>query len=146
MWICQQCKIEIGDGFDRCWSCGTGRDGTPSINPEEFQNIKKGFDVVLVVLSGLEKEDFQAIKENIDGLLKKLKILNDLRKSGIPCDTDYLNKSLKGALRCANDVHAKYVLILGEDELKKNMITFKDMSTGEQKELRLENLIQELKC
>ena len=75
-----------------------------------------------------------------------LKILNDLRKSGIPCDTDYLNKSLKGALRCANDVHAKYVLILGEDELKKNMITFKDMSTGEQKELRLENLIQELKC
>ncbi len=74
------------------------------------------------------------------------KILNELRKSNIPCDTDYLNKSLKGALRCANDVHAKYVLILGENELKKDIITLKDMSSGEQKELALQNLIKELKC
>ncbi|MFA4854213.1 MAG: histidine--tRNA ligase [Candidatus Omnitrophota bacterium] len=75
-----------------------------------------------------------------------LKILNDLRASGIPCDTDFLNKSLKGALRCANDAHAKYVLILGDDELKKNIIALKDMSTGEQKEVALQNLTGELKC
>ncbi len=74
------------------------------------------------------------------------KILNELRKCGIPCDTNYLNKSLKGALRNANDAHAKYVLILGEDELKKDIITLKDMSSGEQKELALQNLIKELKC
>lgn len=75
-----------------------------------------------------------------------IKILNELRNFGIPCDTDYLNKSLKGALRYANDAAAKYVLILGEDELKKNIITLKDMSSGEQKELALQNLIKELKC
>ena len=75
-----------------------------------------------------------------------LKILNDLRKSGIPCDTDFLNKSLKGAMRCANDSQAKYVLILGDDELKKNIIALKDMSTGEQKEVALQNLTGELKC
>lgn len=75
-----------------------------------------------------------------------IKILNELRNSGIPCDTDYLNKSLKGALRCANDAAAKYVLILGEDELKKNIITVKDMSSGEQKELTLQDLAGKLKC
>jgi histidyl-tRNA synthetase len=75
-----------------------------------------------------------------------IKILNELRNSGIACDTDYLNKSLKGALRCANDAAAKYVLILGEDELKKNIITLKDMSSGEQRELVLQNLSEELKC
>jgi len=75
-----------------------------------------------------------------------LKILNDLRASGISCDTDFLNKSLKGAMRGANDTGAKYVLILGEDELKKNIITLKDMSTGEQKEVALQNLSGELKC
>ncbi|TAM40643.1 histidine--tRNA ligase, partial [bacterium] len=75
-----------------------------------------------------------------------LKILNELRQSGIPCDTDFLNKSLKGAMRSANDANAKYVLILGDDELKKNIITLKDMSTGEQKEAALQNLIGELKC
>jgi len=75
-----------------------------------------------------------------------LKILNDLRNSGIPCDTDFLNKSLKGALRAANDSAAKYALILGDDELKKGVITLKDMSTGEQKEASLQNLTRELKC
>jgi len=75
-----------------------------------------------------------------------LKILNGLRASGIPCDTDFLNKSLKGALRCANDAGAKYALILGDDELKKDIITLKDMSTGEQKEVALKDLAKELKC
>jgi len=75
-----------------------------------------------------------------------LKILSGLRKAGIPCDTDFLNKSLKGALRSANDVQAKYVIILGDDELKKNVITLKNMATGEQKEVALENLTGELKC
>jgi len=74
------------------------------------------------------------------------KILNSLRLNGIPSDTDYLNKSLKGAMRAANDAHAKYVLILGDDELKKNIITLKDMASGTQRELTLENLIKELKC
>ena len=75
-----------------------------------------------------------------------LKLLNQMRKSGISCDTDYLNKSLKGAMRAANDAGAGIVLILGEDELKNNIISLKDMSTGSQKEVALQNLIEELKC
>jgi histidyl-tRNA synthetase len=75
-----------------------------------------------------------------------LKILDTLRKNNIASDTDYLNKSLKGAMRAANDAQAKYVLILGDDELKKDIITVKNMSSGAQKELTLENLIKELKC
>jgi len=75
-----------------------------------------------------------------------LKILSDLRKAGVACDTDYEGKSLKGAMRTANDAGAKFVLIIGEDELKKNIVTLKNMSSGEQKELKSEELIKELKC
>ena len=75
-----------------------------------------------------------------------LKILSQLRAKGITCDTDYLNKSLKAAMRAAYDAGASTVLILGEDELKKNIISVKDMSTGRQKEIPLENLSEELKC
>lgn len=75
-----------------------------------------------------------------------IEILNQLRQSGIACDTDYLNKSLKGAMRQANDAKADSVLILGDDELKNNTITLKDMSKSTQKEVRIENLIGELKC
>jgi len=78
--------------------------------------------------------------------LAGLKLLSQLRKSEITCDTDYLNKSLKGAMRAANDAKAGTVLILGEDELKKKAITVKNMSSSTQKEISLDNLIEELKC
>ncbi len=75
-----------------------------------------------------------------------LKLLNQLRKSEITCDTDYLNKSLKGAMRAANDAEASTVLLLGDDELKKNTITVKNMSASTQREISMDNLIGELKC
>ncbi|MFA6129735.1 MAG: histidine--tRNA ligase [Candidatus Omnitrophota bacterium] len=75
-----------------------------------------------------------------------IKILNQLRLSGIPSDMDYLNRSLKAAMRAANDAGARYVLILGEDELKKNVISLKDMSNSTQREINIEELTKELKC
>ena len=77
--------------------------------------------------------------------IEGLKLLNNLRGIGIACDTDYEGKSLKGAMRTANDLKACCVLILGEDELKKNIITLKNMANGEQKEINLTDLIMELK-
>jgi len=74
-----------------------------------------------------------------------LKILDELRKNGIACDTDYEGKSLKGAMRAANDLGASFVVMIGEDELKKNVVTLKDMATGEQKEINQESLVDELK-
>lgn len=78
--------------------------------------------------------------------LTGLKLLNDLREAGIASDTDYEGKSLKGAMRKGNDLGARYVLLIGEDELKKNIVTVKDMVSGEQREVKPEKLIAELKC
>ncbi len=74
-----------------------------------------------------------------------VKILNQLRASGIPSEMDYLGRSLKAAMRAANDAGARYVLILGEDELKKNVISLKDMLNSTQKEINIEDLTKELK-
>jgi len=75
-----------------------------------------------------------------------VKLLADLRSKGIPADSDYEGKSLKGAMRKANDLSAKFVLIIGDNELKNNSITLKNMLSGEQKEVNLNDLIKELKC
>jgi len=77
--------------------------------------------------------------------IRSLKLISDLRVAGISCDTDYENKSLKGAMRRANDLSAKFVLIIGEYELKKDVVTLKDMVSGEQKEVKKEDLISVLK-
>jgi len=75
-----------------------------------------------------------------------LKILNQIREAGFIADTDYLNRSLKGAMRSANDAGATSVLILGDDELKQGTISVKDMAKSTQKQVPLQNLIEELKC
>jgi histidyl-tRNA synthetase len=49
-------------------------------------------------------------------------------------------------MRAANDAGAKFVLILGEDELKKDIISVKNMSDSTQKEVSIKNLTRELKC
>ncbi|MFA4842316.1 MAG: His/Gly/Thr/Pro-type tRNA ligase C-terminal domain-containing protein, partial [Candidatus Omnitrophota bacterium] len=77
---------------------------------------------------------------------ESVKLLNNLRKNGISSDTDYENKSLKAALRKANDLNARFVLIIGEDELKKGAVTLKDMVSGEQKEVKAGDIFEELKC
>jgi histidyl-tRNA synthetase len=74
------------------------------------------------------------------------KLLAELRKNNIPADTDYENKSLKGAMRRANDLGAGKVLIIGDNEIEKGVTTVKDMASGEQKEVKSEDIIKEIKC
>ena len=72
-------------------------------------------------------------------------LLATLRQRGIASDTDYEGRSLKGALRRANDLSARYVLIIGEDELKKGVVMLKDMVSGEQKEIKIEEVVDKIK-
>lgn len=43
----------------------------------ELKKIKKGIDIALVVLPGLEKKSFQEIKEVVNEIFKKAKIVNN---------------------------------------------------------------------
>jgi histidyl-tRNA synthetase len=76
---------------------------------------------------------------------ESLKLLENIRDAGIPASTCLESKSLKGAMRQADDLQARFVLIIGEDELKKNVVTSKDMVSGVQKEVSYQDLIKELK-
>lgn len=71
---------------------------------------------------------------------KSFELLHDLRKSGLSCDMNYFNKSLKSQLKYADSVNAKYVLIIGDDEMKKNVATVRNMKTNEQTEVKYEDL------
>jgi len=75
-----------------------------------------------------------------------LKLLAELRRNNITSDTDYENRSIKGAMRQANDLGAGKVLIIGDKEIEQGTITVKDMVSGEQKEIKSEDIIKEIKC
>ena len=71
------------------------------------------------------------------------KIVNDLRYEGISALTDLGGRSLKAQMKYANKKNALYTTVLGEDEVNKGEITVKNMDSGEQTVLSLENFSEE---
>ncbi len=72
-------------------------------------------------------------------------ILENLRKNGITCDMDYSNKSLKAKMRLADKLKARFVLIIGDDELKSREYILRDMSSSEQYSVKKDNLLEKLR-
>lgn len=73
------------------------------------------------------------------------RLCNGLRINGVSSDMDYQNRSLKAQMRQANRRGAKYVAILGEDELQKDVIILRNMADGQQREIKINNFIDEVK-
>lgn len=76
---------------------------------------------------------------------RAFRLLQKIRNTGLSADMDYSGGSLKSQMRIANKIAARYTVIVGEEELSKNMIILRNMQTKEQKEVNLGNLINELK-
>ncbi len=71
-------------------------------------------------------------------------ILQLLRKAGLKAEIDYEGRSLKAQMRAANKMNSKYVIILGEDEVKKGVVTLREMASGEQFEVQLDRVVEEM--
>ena len=74
-----------------------------------------------------------------------LKVMQDLRAANISCDCDFSIKSVKNQFKSANKRNSKFALILGEDELKMNSCKLKNMDTGEEKEIPLDKVFENIK-
>jgi len=70
-----------------------------------------------------------------------IKLLNDLRNSGIAADMAYGDRALKGAMKAADKSGAQYCVVLGENEISSGKFEIKEMKTGTVKEVTLSTLI-----
>lgn len=57
-------------------------------------------------------------------------LANQLRRSGVKAEIDHIGRSVKAQLKYADKVGARYVLVLGGDELEKGEAKLKRMSDG----------------
>ena len=73
-----------------------------------------------------------------------MNLLTKLRHGGLICETDFFDRPLKGQFKQAERVNPKFILILGDDELAKQVINVKNTKTNEQETVSLENLYQYL--
>jgi histidyl-tRNA synthetase len=76
---------------------------------------------------------------------KAYELINELHLEGIRAELDYEGKSLKSQMRKADKLKARYVLILGEEELKKGRAVLRNMEDKSQEEIPIEDLLNTLK-
>ncbi|MDO7908097.1 histidine--tRNA ligase [Paenibacillus sp. JX-17] len=70
------------------------------------------------------------------------KQLFKLRLAGFAAERDYLDRKMKAQMKSADRFKARYTAILGEDELERGEIALKVMETGEQRTVKLDELVQ----
>lgn len=95
-------------------------------------DVSEDFDLFVVTMG--EDADRYAVK-----------LINDLRRNGIKVDKDYLNRKIKGQMKQADRLNAKYTVVIGDQELENNAIGVKNMISGETENVQLDELINYFK-
>ncbi|AYZ72910.1 histidine--tRNA ligase [Fusobacterium necrophorum] len=78
-------------------------------------------------------------------LEKAMEITALLRENNIKVSVDYHSKGMKSHMKKADKLNTKYCIILGEDELAKNVVILKNFETREQEEISMENIVRAIK-
>lgn len=81
-----------------------------------------------------------AVVATPEGRIDSIRVASAFRKAGVRTITDLLGKSLSAQLSQAAK-HADYVAVIGKREVEEGMVTLRDLSTGEQKQLTIEDAV-----
>ena len=76
--------------------------------------------------------------------LYALDLVHKLRACGVSAIIDTLNRNLKGQMKYANKLNARYSVVIGENEIEKGIVTLKNMYSGEQKEISAIDITKEI--
>ncbi len=93
--------------------------------------VEKGLDIFVAKVNEKNKDT-------------AFRLLQKIRNTGLSADMDYSEGSLKSQMRIANKAGVRYTVIVGEEELSKNMVILRNMQTKEQKEIKIDNIINEV--
>lgn len=78
-----------------------------------------------------------------EALPKAMQLAQAVRESGYQAEYDLMHRGLKAQMKYANKIHATYVLVLGGNELEQQSAKLKQMETGEQIAIPLDDRFAE---
>ena len=74
---------------------------------------------------------------------KAFSLLKQVRECGLAAETDVVGRGLRAQMKYADKIGAKYSLVLGDNEIAENKAKLKNMDSGEQTELALDETFAE---
>ena len=75
-----------------------------------------------------------------------VKLLSDLRQAGLAADMDYKSRKFGPQIKRADDLGARFALILGEDEAARGIVQLRDQATKQQREIPLTESVNEIRA
>ncbi len=102
-----------------------------------------GMERILLAL-GKETADIPAldvwlVSMDEKALQQNFLLAQQIREAGFSADMSYKLSSMKSQMRLADKMKARYVFILGEEELNKGVVTVKNMQKGTQEQISLQD-------
>jgi histidyl-tRNA synthetase len=85
------------------------------------------------------KCDLYIVPMGSNALGRAVNLAGLLRNEGFMVEYDLMNRSLKAQMKYANKTGASYVLVLGDNELESGCAKLKNMKSGEETELKLDD-------
>ena len=76
----------------------------------------------------------------VEDLSVPIKVANTLRSNGVNTEIYLNNKKLKAKFKYADKLEIPYVIVIGEDEIEKQVVKLKSMKTGEEKEIKIDEI------
>ncbi|MGI6721910.1 MAG: histidine--tRNA ligase [Anaerovoracaceae bacterium] len=74
-----------------------------------------------------------------------LKLMQQLRKEGLHVEMDILARNVKNQFKYADRTNAKSTIVIGDDEIEKGKVQLKDMDSGEQTAVAMDDILKTLK-
>jgi histidyl-tRNA synthetase len=69
-----------------------------------------------------------------------IRMVDSIRRQGISAEARYSGTSLKSQMKVADKVHARTVIMIGDDELSRQEVTIRDMQTGDQVRISMDSV------
>lgn len=78
-------------------------------------------------------------------MMEAFKLVNSLRQVGISAESDHLQRSIKAQMKYANKIGSRYSMIIGESELEERSVRLKEMESGDEVTVPLDQFVQVFK-
>ena len=71
-----------------------------------------------------------------------MRLAQELRENGVKTDLEFKGRGLRAQMRTANKLNARYVVMIGEDEINNAAATVRDMGSGDQQSVAFQQLTE----
>lgn len=117
-------------------------------NPTPAVGFAAGIERLLIVMeqTGVEIPTAATPTVYIAGMdsdcrMKAFELAMQLRNAGVFAEVDHMERSVKAQFKYADKIGAKYVAVIGGNELAEGKANVKSMATGESESVAFENMV-----